>query len=212
MADPIRCKIVSPTGVLYEDEVFAIKGPGWEGGFGLLSRHAPYLVRLREGPLILKNADGAEAFRRIAEAEANLIDVQAIGPREVAHSLWQRAGIKPMGRWLLKDECRREREILSYAAERNAYLVKGRIPVVTGKLAPAPGMIILVEEDPAMRRPYVVLTAHPASSPEANLRGARLLSDFLLSEDVQSFLTRFDGGVGDGIPLFRPVARKQAVR
>ena len=88
--------------------------------------------------------DGVEAFRRIAEAEANFIDVQAIGPREVAHSLWQEAGIKPMGAWLLKDECERDREILRWAAQRNAYVIKGRIPVVTEKLAPTPGMRIMV--------------------------------------------------------------------
>ncbi|MFG1690888.1 substrate-binding domain-containing protein [Gemmatimonadota bacterium] len=150
--------------------------------------------------------DGVEAFRRIAEAEANFVDVQAIGPREVAHSLWQQAGIKPMGAWLLKDECVREREILRWAAQRNAYVIKGRIPVVTEKLAPAPGMRIMVEQDPAMRRPYVVLTANPASFPDANVHGARLLSDFLLSEAVQTFLAHFDGGVGDGVPLFHPVA------
>jgi tungstate transport system substrate-binding protein len=150
--------------------------------------------------------DGAEAFRRIAEARAPFIDVQAIGPREVAHSLWQGAGIKPVGEWLLKDECSRDREILRWAGERGAYLIKGRIPVVTGKLAPTPGMEIMVDQDPAMRRPYVVLTAHPSTLPDANIRGARLLSDFLLSEEVQTFLAHFDGGVGDRVPLFYPVA------
>ncbi|MCB1164423.1 MAG: F0F1 ATP synthase subunit epsilon [Candidatus Latescibacteria bacterium] len=51
----LHCKIVAPTGVVFEGEAASLKGPGWEGRFGILPRHAPYLVRLLEGPLLLAN-------------------------------------------------------------------------------------------------------------------------------------------------------------
>ena len=62
MAKAIRCKVVTPTGVVFEGEVAGIRGPGWEGGFGILYKHAPYLVRLREGRLILQAEDKSERF------------------------------------------------------------------------------------------------------------------------------------------------------
>ena len=62
MASTIACKVVTPTGVVFEDAVAAINGPGWEGRFGILPHHAPYLVRLVAGRLILKDAGGAERF------------------------------------------------------------------------------------------------------------------------------------------------------
>ncbi len=58
----IRCQVVAPTGVVYEGTVGSLKGPGWDGGFGILKNHAPYLVRLIEGRLILKDDDGAEIY------------------------------------------------------------------------------------------------------------------------------------------------------
>ena len=58
----MACKVVAPTGVLFEGEAAQVKGPGWEGGFGLGPRHAPYLVALREGSLSLEDESGGELF------------------------------------------------------------------------------------------------------------------------------------------------------
>jgi F-type H+-transporting ATPase subunit epsilon len=58
----IRCQVVAPTGVVFEGEIDSLKGPGWEGGFGVLKNHAPYLVRLVAGRLILQDDDGAETY------------------------------------------------------------------------------------------------------------------------------------------------------
>lgn len=58
----IRCQVVAPTGVVFDGEAASVKGPGWEGGFGILPRHAPYLVRLLAGSLLLRDAAKAELF------------------------------------------------------------------------------------------------------------------------------------------------------
>ena len=149
--------------------------------------------------------DGSEALRRIAAHRANFVDFLDIGSREVCHKLWKKTGIQPRGDWLLKDESAEPVEILNYAAKNNAYVIVGRMPVLFGKME-SKGMEILVENDPAMRRPYVVMEAHPQRFPKANIRGARCLSDFLLSNQVQDFLAQSASNQRGGRPLFYPVA------
>jgi len=149
--------------------------------------------------------DGSEAFRRIAAHHANFIDFLDIGSREVCHKLWNKADIRPQGDWFLKDESADHLEIVNFAARNSAYVVVGRMPVLFGKIE-MKGMEILVENDPAMRRPYIVMEANPERFPKANVRGARCLSDFLLSNQVQNFLAQSASNRRGGLPLFYPVA------
>ena len=151
---------------------------------------------------------GAEAFRRIAAAKANYMDFKGIGAREVTHKLWRLAGIDPSGPWVLKDASGDHLNVLAFAAAHNAYVIVGRIPVLEGKLD-AHGMEILVEGDPEMRRPYIVLEANPARFPHANVTGAHRLADFLLSPKVQNYLATSPRNRRKGIPLFHPVVLAQ---
>ena len=148
--------------------------------------------------------DGVEAFKRIFAAKANFVDNRGIGPRELGHSLWRKAGITPKGDWLLQDQSNDHLEILKFAEDRNAYVIVGRNPILMGKL-PLGNMEILVDQDPQMRRPYVVMEANPVKCPDANCPGARAFSDFLLSEKVQSFLVTFGKDRLKGENAFDPV-------
>lgn len=150
--------------------------------------------------------DGAEAVKKISAARANWIDFQSVGPRETAHTLFARAGLKMIGPWVLKDEHTDDKAILHYAAENNAYMIVGRMPIVFRKMRPDLNIKMLVQGDPNMYRPYMLMVANPDRFPDANVEGARKLSDFLLSDKIQKFLGGFDGGVGDGIPIFYPVS------
>ncbi|TKB56516.1 substrate-binding domain-containing protein [Ferrimonas aestuarii] len=149
--------------------------------------------------------DGAEAMRRIAESQSNWIDFRGIGPRELGHSLWKKAGIKPMGDWVLKDDLKKGPNLLSQVADKQAYIITGRMPVFVGKWKADPRMEILVDKDPTMRRPYIVMEANPIRHPGVNYEGAKALSEFLRSDEIQQFLLTFDGKVNDGTPLFYPV-------
>lgn len=148
--------------------------------------------------------DGAAALKKISTS-SKFVDFNDIGSREVAQSLWQKAGLDPRGDWLLKDESENKFQVLQFARQHEAYVVVGRIPARMGRM-PAEGMEILVEGDPAMRRPYIVMEANPKKFPNANLAGARALSNFLLSPTVQKFLAEFGSKEHNGIPLFYPVA------
>lgn len=149
--------------------------------------------------------DGSEAVRKIAAVKANWLDFLSNGPRETAHTLFSNAGVPMMGPWVLKYENTDTKEILHYVASKNAYMILGRMPLLFKKIHPDPNVKIMVQGDPNMRRPYMVMVANPERFPSANIEGANKLSDFLLSNRIQNFLYTFDGGIGDGIPIFIPI-------
>jgi tungstate transport system substrate-binding protein len=150
--------------------------------------------------------NGAQALRKIAEAKAKFVDFQGIGSREVTHTLWRLAGVEPKGDWFIRDDTTLSKwNVLQFCRSNHAYVVVGYIPAMTGKMANE-GMEILVQNDPVMRRPYIVMEANPKKFPHVNHAGAQALSDFLLSPKVQNFLVAFGRDPTANHPLFYPVA------
>lgn len=150
--------------------------------------------------------NGAAALQKIAAAKAHFVDFEDIGSRELVHTLWTQSGVDPRGDWLLKDETVSRWNILQFARSNDAYVVVGYIPAKTGKM-PAAGMEILVQNDPVMRRPFIVMETNPKKFPQTNSAGAKALADFLLSPEVQNFLLTFGtqtNGIGQ---LFYPVTQ-----
>jgi len=148
--------------------------------------------------------DGAAALKKIAEARAPFVDFYGPGSRELTHKLWQRAGLKPEGDWLLKDESATPQSVVEFAAKNHAYVVVGRIPVTYGKI-PLAGMEVLVQGDSEMRRTFVVIEVNAKKFPRANAAGARVLADWLVGEKGQRFLLDYGRKAPGGIPLFYPV-------
>ena len=150
--------------------------------------------------------NGVDALRKIAAVKARFVDFQGIGSRELVHTLWRLADVEPKGDWILKDDTVSKWNILQFARANHAYVVTGYIPAQMGKM-PAEGMEILVKGDPVMRRPFIVMETNPKKFPEANYAGARALSDFLLSDQVQNFLLEFGRWTNGPGPLFFPVEK-----
>jgi tungstate transport system substrate-binding protein len=148
--------------------------------------------------------NGAAALRKIATAKARFVDFQGVGSRELAHNLWRASGVEPKGDWVLKDDTVSRFDILQFARTNSAYVIVGYIPARLGKMNAA-GMEILVQGDPAMRRPFIVMEANPKKFPEVNHAGARALSGFLLSPKVQTFLAEFGQKTTGRGPLFHPL-------
>lgn len=149
--------------------------------------------------------NGALALKKIAAAQANFVDFQGIGSRELTHTLWRLAGVEPKGNWVLKDDTTISKwNVLQFCRAHDAYVVVGYIPAQTGKMQ-NDGMEILVKNDPVMRRPYIVMETNPQQFPGANYAGARALADFLLSPQVQDFLVEFGRTTTANKPLFFPV-------
>jgi tungstate transport system substrate-binding protein len=148
--------------------------------------------------------DGALALKKIALAKARFVDSEDIGAREMAHNLWNRVGIKPMGNWLLQDRCREHDDRLRFVERNHAYAIFGRVPFMTHKI-PYKSLKIMVQDDPTMRRPYIVMEANPERFPTANWKGAHALADFLFSDKVQGMLATFGAERNGGRNMFHPV-------
>jgi tungstate transport system substrate-binding protein len=148
--------------------------------------------------------DGAAALKKIAAAHAPFVDFYGPGSRELTHKLWQRAGLKPEGDWVLKDESNSPQEIVAFAEKKEAYVVVGRIPVTKGKM-PIGKMEVLVQGDPEMRRPYVVIEANPQKFPKMNAPGAKALADWLAGDPGQKFVLEYGRKEPGGIPLYYPI-------
>ncbi len=147
---------------------------------------------------------GAEALKKIAAAKAPFVDFYGPGSREITHKLWQRAGLKPEGDWVLKDESPSPQQIVGFAESKHAYVVVGKIPVINGKIPKGKTMEVLVQGDPDMRRPYVVIEANPSKFRSANASGAKRLADWMAGEKGQAFIRKFGESQPGGIPLFHP--------
>jgi tungstate transport system substrate-binding protein len=149
--------------------------------------------------------NGAEALKKIAAAQANWVDFEGIGSREMTHTLWRLAGVEPKGKWVIKDETISKWNVLQFCRSNHAYVVVGYIPAMTGKMANQ-GVEILVKGDPVMRRPYIVMETNPKKFPDANYAGACALEEFLLSPKIQNYLLTFGRDGTGNHPLFFPVA------
>lgn len=154
--------------------------------------------------------DGAEALKKIAAAgalgQARFVDLWGTGKREVIQDLWTKAGIHPVNKtWFVKDQSDSEfRQLVYTASLGNAYCVFGRVPVIAGRVNTG-GLQIMVEGDLAMQRPFIVMEANPERFPCANHVGARKLSDFLLSREIQDFLSQYGVDQFLGLPPFYPL-------
>ncbi|MBE2179802.1 MAG: substrate-binding domain-containing protein [Chthoniobacterales bacterium] len=153
--------------------------------------------------------DGAAALARIAAGRHPFVEARNTGSHEVSKHLWDRAGMRPSGDWLIRDGSESGRLVVEFARSHDAYVVVGRIPVRSGKM-PSGGMEVLVKGDPGMRRPYVVLEAVPETTRSLNPAGARLLADFLLSPEGQQVLAEHGRRQSDGLKLFFPLSAAAA--
>lgn len=147
---------------------------------------------------------GMQALMKIASAQAPFVEARNTGSQTVEIRLWRNAGITPKGAWLIKDESPTPQRVVEFAAQHGAYVIVGRLPILYGKM-PSSGMEIMVEGDPEMQRPYVVIEANPAKDLGKNPDGARKLSDFLTSPAGQIALRIFAAHEDKGLPVFYPV-------
>lgn len=153
--------------------------------------------------------DGAQALARIAAGGYPFVEARNTGSQEVAHRLWNSAGLRPSGSWLIRDGSESGQLVVEFARRYDAYVIVGRIPVRSGKM-PSAGMEVLVQGDPAMRRPYVVVEAVPEAAGSKNPEGAAKLAAFLVSPEGQQVLIEHAVRQSDGAKLFFPLSTKPA--
>ncbi|HUJ72526.1 MAG TPA: substrate-binding domain-containing protein [Verrucomicrobiae bacterium] len=187
------------------DEATDLVADGYAVNMRPWARNELVIVGPPEDPAHIKGmTNGVAALQKIAAAHAPFVDFHDPGSRQVAARLWHIAGFEPQGDWVLKDESKIRQEVVIFAEKHHAYVIVGRIPVLKGKIQSG-SMQILVEGDPEMRRPFVVMIANAKRLPHANVAGAQVLADYLTSEKGQQFLKDFAAKQPDGVPLFYPL-------
>jgi len=97
----------------------------------------------------------------------------------------------------------RHRQMLTRAAEEQAYTLVGRIPFLNGKIDHG-GMEVMVQGDVRLRRPYLVVVA-TGKADDPRLIAGRRLAVFLREPATQEWLASFGKGKFDDRPLFFPV-------
>ena len=56
----MKLEIITPNGVIFDDEVKQVALPGSEGEFGVLPKHATLVSLLDTGVIVIEKADGSE--------------------------------------------------------------------------------------------------------------------------------------------------------
>ncbi len=170
-------------------------------GFAQPLRVWAYNEHVLVGPLadpagVASAASAAQAFQRIQATQQPFIAFRDTGSHALVQALWRRLGIQADPAWVRLDVTQRPQDILQQAAEQQAYVLVGHIPLAFGKLQGA-GLRALFKGDPQLRRPYVLILPgprHPAG-PRARADAQRL-ADYLLSANGQADLQAADREAG----------------
>jgi tungstate transport system substrate-binding protein len=145
--------------------------------------------------------NAAEAMKKILLSDSHFMVHSSLGAEEVLRDVLESAGLD-----LRPDRTtffigQPSRRILEKAAEKNAYTLVGRIPFLSGKM-PNPGLVLMVQGDRALRRPYVVAVASRSRFPNARIETATKLAEFLRREETQQWVADYGRGQIDDRPLF----------
>src|SRR5262245_24914125 len=148
--------------------------------------------------------DAVQALRKVIESRSKILIHASAGASEVLHELLAAGELELDPARTISLPSDKHRQMLMRAVEEEAYTIVGRIPFLNVKI-PRGGAEIMVQGDPRLRRPYVVVVANRRSKNQLNVAAARQLAAFLRDKDTQQFIADFGRGHLDGRPLFFPI-------
>ena len=148
--------------------------------------------------------DAAAALKKIALRKLPFVVHSSLGAQEVLLNILQPNQIQldPANTTILFDD--QQRSVLKVAGEKHAYTLVGRIPFRTGRL-PNDGLIVMVQGDPRLRRPYLVAVTDPHWMPGVRVGEARTFAAWLRNAQTQAWIAEFGKGTLDAGPIFFPV-------
>jgi tungstate transport system substrate-binding protein len=147
--------------------------------------------------------DAAEAFRRIAEAEATFLsrgDESGTHAREM--KIWDSIGVTPSGGWYRETGTGMGQTLL-VASEMRGYTLTDRGTYLAQRQNLA--LEILVEGDSTLLNVYHVMQVNPEKSGRINAEAAAAFAEFITSRAVQDVIRGY-GVERFGQPLFVPDA------
>jgi tungstate transport system substrate-binding protein len=120
-------------------------------------------------------------------------------------SLWQKAGVDPMGQSWYIETGQGMGASLTIASEKGAYILTDRATYLANR--DRLQLAILNEGDKGLLNVYHVITVNPDKWPKVNYEGARAFAKFITSSSIQKVIGGF-GVERFGQPLFYPDADK----
>ena len=150
-------------------------------------------------------SSSVEAFKKIAAAQALVLTRGTNSGTDLAESkIWKAAGIDPVGQSWYIQSGQGMGASLRVASEKGAYCLADRGTYLKNQKTLT--LNILVQGDNAyLLNVYHVLQVNPRKFPRVNAEGAKAFVDFLVSPEIQKFISTF--GVDKyGQPLFFPDA------
>lgn len=134
--------------------------------------------------------DAAEAFAKIAEAEAVFVsrgDDSGTHSREM--SVWTAAEIEPAGDWY-QSAGQGMGEVLTIANEQQGYTLSDRATYLS-RLGDNFELVILVEGDEALLNPYGVIPVNPEKNDSINNALAMQFVEWLTAVETQELIAEF---------------------
>lgn len=153
--------------------------------------------------------DAAAALRKIAANKSPFVVHSSLGAQEVLLSILEPNQIQldPAGTAVLFNDT--QRDVLKVAGAKHAYTLVGRIPFRTGRL-PNNGLVLMVQGDERLRRPYLVAVTNPRWMPGARVSDARRFANWLRSPATQAWIADFGKGTLDTGPMFFPITLRNS--
>ncbi|MFI5378875.1 MAG: substrate-binding domain-containing protein [Tepidisphaerales bacterium] len=148
--------------------------------------------------------DAVAALRKIASARAPFVVHSSLGSQEVLRDVCHAGGVDLAQEQLIYSSEQRKTAVLQLTDQKRGYTLVGRIPFLDGKLF-GPGLVIMVQGDERLRRPYLAAVANPRRFPATRMDAARALAAYLRSPATQQWLLHYGEGKLDNRPLFFPV-------
>jgi len=134
-----------------------------------------------------KKAD--EAFKKIADSKVLFISRgDESGTHKKEKTLWEKVKTKPDSEKYIETGQGMESTII-LANEKRGYLLSDRATYLSLKKKIA--LNILCEDEKYLRNYYSVILVNHNKFPKVNARGAKILFEFLLSEDTKNIVENF---------------------
>ncbi|MDI6732485.1 MAG: substrate-binding domain-containing protein [Planctomycetota bacterium] len=173
-------------------------------GFGISRKPLMYNYFIILGPSddpagVKSDSSAVEAFRRIYQTKSRFVSRgDNSGTHNCEMEIWKRCGIKPVYPGYLESGQGMSATI-RIASEKQCYTLvdSGTYSAMRKHLV----LTVCSDFNKELRNPYSIIKLNPEKIKGVNVQGARLLKEFLLSEDVRE-IVRTLGVKEFGEPLF----------
>lgn len=161
-----------------------------------------------DDPAQIKDKPVTEAFAQIANTNAIFVSRgDDSGTHKKEMSIWQEAGIDPIGQDWYVETGQGMGDTLRVAAERQGYVLTDRGTYLSLKEM-LNDMVVVVEGDESLLNIYHVMQVNPEKSDLINDEAAEAFVAFMVSKEIQELIGQF--GVDQyGEPLFFPDAETE---